>query len=345
VIGDLYTRALAGHARPEIEHADGTRVPLAVDDWLDASPGDASILDRCDGPTLDVGSGPGRLTVALAERGIPALGIDITPYAVQMARSAGALALLRDVFGRVPGAGRWETVLLADGNIGIGGDPVALLRRIGELLTPGGQAIIEIQPPGTPLRKEQVRLRHADTISDWFPWAYVGADQIAEVADSAGLTLAETWSADERWFSALSPVGLPDDPSDPGDVVLDGSDVSFDGAEPRLRCPYGRCRKCLRTRTRWQPSSHESLDAGIAAWLRGRHLPRRADRPDPRAGEAIAGSGQDPAAAAGDRRMAGVRGRGVAAAQDACQARGPAHPARRRRDPARGALRAAADEQ
>src|SRR5262249_61510991 len=75
-------------------------------------------------PTLDVGSGPGRLTVALAECGIPALGIDVTPYAVHLARAAGALTLLRDVFGRVPGAGRWMTVLLADGNIGIGGEPV-----------------------------------------------------------------------------------------------------------------------------------------------------------------------------------------------------------------------------
>src|SRR5690349_13512269 len=106
VIGELYEHALAGWARPEIEHADGSRIPLQVDGWLHESPGDKSILDRCEGPTLDIGSGPGRLTVALAERGIPALGIDITPYAVGLARSSGALVLLRDVFDRVPGTGR-----------------------------------------------------------------------------------------------------------------------------------------------------------------------------------------------------------------------------------------------
>ena len=130
MIGELYEHALAGWARPEIEHADGSRKPLSVDGWLHASPGDRSILDRCEGPTLDIGSGPGRLTVALAERGIPALGIDITPYAVDLARSSGALVMLRDVFDRVPGTGRWSTVLLADGNIGIGGDPAALLSRV-----------------------------------------------------------------------------------------------------------------------------------------------------------------------------------------------------------------------
>ena len=203
MIGELYEDALAGHARPEIEHRDGTRTPLQVDDWLHARPGDASLVERCTGPTLDVGSGPGRLTVALAERGLPALGIDVTPYAVHLARASGALTLLRDVFGRVPGTGRWMTVLLADGNIGIGGDPVALLRRVAELLTPLGQALVELQPPGTALRSEQVRLRHDGQASAWFPWAYVGVDQITEIAEGAGLPSTETWSADGRWFAAL----------------------------------------------------------------------------------------------------------------------------------------------
>ena len=203
MIGELYEHALAGHARPEIERADGSRTPLQVEDWMRIRPGDASLVERCAGATLDVGSGPGRLTVALAERGIPALGIDVTPFAVHLARTAGALALLRDVFGRVPGAGRWMTVLLADGNIGIGGDPVALLRRVGELLTPLGQALVELQPPGADLRREEVRLCHGDQTSPWFPWAYVGADQIGEIAASADLALAETWTAHGRWFGVL----------------------------------------------------------------------------------------------------------------------------------------------
>lgn len=203
MIGELYEHALAGRARPEVEHADGSRTPLHVDDWLMIRPGDISIVDRCQGATLDVGSGPGRLTVALGERGIPALGIDVTPYAVHLARTAGALALLRDVFGHVPGAGRWMTVLLADGNIGIGGDPVALLRRVSELLTPLGRALVEVQPPGAELRREDVRLRHGDQTSAWFPWAYVGMDQIAGLAEAAGLALAETWVAHGRWFTVL----------------------------------------------------------------------------------------------------------------------------------------------
>jgi SAM-dependent methyltransferase len=203
VLGELYEAALARAVSVEVEHSDGHRVPLAVDGWLDATPGDVSLVDRCQGPTLDVGSGPGRLTVALAERGIPALGIDVTPFAVQIAQSSGALAIIRDVFGQVPGAGRWQTVLLADGNIGIGGDPGALLRRINDLLAPNGRALVEIQPPGAPLRSEQVRLCRDGHAGDWFPWAYVGADQIEELAGSAGLMLRETWTESGRWFAAL----------------------------------------------------------------------------------------------------------------------------------------------
>jgi SAM-dependent methyltransferase len=207
VIGVLHGEAPAGSAQTEIEHADGSITPLWAGDWRRLQPGDASLIDRCSGPTLDVGSGPGRLAVALAERGVPTLGIDVAPQAVRMARSAGSLTLLRDVFDRVPGTGRWTIVLLADGTIGIGGDPSALLQRVAELLAPFGQALVEVQPPGRELRRERVRLRHCpghgQRVGDWFPWAHVGADQLSGIAAEAGLCPAETWSSGGRWFTTL----------------------------------------------------------------------------------------------------------------------------------------------
>ena len=201
---DLRTQTqIGGDAQAEIEHADGSTTPLWAGDWLQLRPGDASIIDRCGGPTLDVGPGLGRLTMALAERGVPALGIDVTPQAVRLAQSTGALTLQRDVFSRVPGTGRWMIVLLADGSIGIGGDPVALLSRVAELLAPRGQALVEVQPPGQELRREQVRFRHGQQAGDWLPWAYVGVDQLAGLATEAGLSRGETWSSDGRWFATL----------------------------------------------------------------------------------------------------------------------------------------------
>jgi len=204
VIGELYEQALAGRADPEVERADGSARLLRAQQWLTAVPGDESLLRCCAGPTLDVGAGPGRLTVALAERGVPALGIDITPYAVALARSAGALALQRDVFGSLPGAGRWSTVLLADGNIGIGGDPVALLRRARDLLAPDGRVVAEVSPPGSGSHREQVRLRTAGGPGPWFPWAWVAADEAAPVAGAAGLRVAQSWDDAGRWFTVLA---------------------------------------------------------------------------------------------------------------------------------------------
>ena len=204
MIGDLYEQALAGLARPEIEHPDGHATPLNAQRWLRELPGDRSLLDRCAGPALDVGAGPGRLTVALAERGVAALAIDITPYAVILARSSGALALQRDVFGHLPGTGRWATVLLADGNIGIGGDPAALLRRAADLLMPGGAVVAEVGAPGAPSRWEHVRLRTAAGPGAWFPWAWVGIDRVDGLAAESGLRTTEVWTDAGRWFVLLS---------------------------------------------------------------------------------------------------------------------------------------------
>ena len=88
---------------------------------------DELIVSRCSGPVIDVGCGPGRFVEALAARGLPVLGIDVSGASVGQTRARGASALRRNVFEPVPGEGRWQTLLLADGNVGIGGDPFALL--------------------------------------------------------------------------------------------------------------------------------------------------------------------------------------------------------------------------
>jgi len=87
----------------------------------------------------------------------------------------------------VPREGDWEHVLLADGNIGIGGDPVRLLRRLRSLVRPGGTAFVEVGPTGTGLLREMLQLRVGGQVSEPFAWALVGADAIADVADRAGL--------------------------------------------------------------------------------------------------------------------------------------------------------------
>jgi SAM-dependent methyltransferase len=162
---------------------------------------DDAVLTRATPPVLDVGCGPGRHV--LAERGVVALGIDITPAAVELARRRGAPVLARSVFDRVPGVGRWACALLLDGNLGIGGKPSALLERVASLLAPGGTVLVEVDPPGTPTRAEIARFDIGGVEGPWFPWTSIGADEVSAPAASAGLVVEDVWRAGDRWFGAL----------------------------------------------------------------------------------------------------------------------------------------------
>ena len=185
---------------------DGRILPLPVHRWAGAvSPGDATMLARVRGPVLDVGCGPGRLTAALHERGDDVLGLDVVAEIPVLARQAGAPLALGSVFGRVPREGQWRTVLLADGNIGIGGDPVRLLRRVAALLTADGTVLVELQAPGDLPARGQVRLEALGSTSDWFPWALLGAAGLPAVAAEAGLEVEELWRGEGREFAALRP--------------------------------------------------------------------------------------------------------------------------------------------
>lgn len=182
--------------------AGPTRLP--VEDWTrPADAADRALVALCEGPTLDIGCGPGRLTAELGLRGHLALGIDLVHEAVRQTIRRGVSALRRDVFGPVPGEGRWQSALLADGNVGIGGDPVALLARVRHLLAPGGRAVVEVAPPGTRSGRLSARLACECGSSEPFPWAVVGADRLAVLADAAGLVEIERVSFGHRWATVL----------------------------------------------------------------------------------------------------------------------------------------------
>ncbi len=202
---DIYGLALADEA-PSLaaRRPDGSVLRLALDRWLGPlMPADEVVLDRAQAPVLDVGCGPGRHVLALARRGHLALGVDIAPAAVRVARLRGARAIEGSVFDRVPGAGTWGSALLLDGNIGIGGAPEALLARLRDLLRPGGEVLVELAPPGVAATSEQIQLEYAGQHSSPFAWAYVGVDAIEAPAGAAGFIVAERWDDEQRWFARL----------------------------------------------------------------------------------------------------------------------------------------------
>lgn len=199
-LASIYTHALQGHPCT-VWDGELAAQPLPTNAWLAcAGAADHALLAHCQGPTVDIGCGPGRMTEALAVAGHTVLGIDVVPEAVRQTRTRGVPALRRSVFDPVPGEGRWETALLADGNIGIGGDPVALLERARELLAPDGRVVVDVAPWGTGVVTRHVRLETTRGLSGQFPWTAVGADAIQAVAHAAGLGRATHHRYDDRWW-------------------------------------------------------------------------------------------------------------------------------------------------
>ncbi len=185
-------------------------IPVDASRWHRAADAaDESVLDRVIGSVLDIGSGPGRIVTALASRGHHTLGIDVCHHAVAQANRSHALSVVADVFGHVPRSGSWGTALLLDGNVGIGGDPHALLTRVSNLVAPDGRLIVETEVADSPSAARRVRVAHGDDMSDWFSWTIVSRTALRSHAHHTGWQVSETWTSHDRSFTLLQPGSRP----------------------------------------------------------------------------------------------------------------------------------------
>ncbi|OLT20774.1 methyltransferase type 12 [Pseudonocardia sp. CNS-139] len=218
----VFDPALAG-AAARLVRADGVELDLAVQRWHAPAGGeDDWLLDRCAGPAIDLGCGPGRLVAALTRRGVRALGVDVSRVAHEQCRRRGVPMVRRDVFARLPDEGRWQHVLLADGNIGIGGDPLRLLRRAAQLVRPGGTVLVEADGRPHVYWCGTVWLHTGAGAGTPVPWAGAGVAALARIAAAAGLRASAVYRGGRTFVelrrslpSANAPARRPSRPSRP----------------------------------------------------------------------------------------------------------------------------------
>ena len=183
-----------------------TRLTMDVSRWnADADAADLSLLSRVTGPVLDIGCGPGRMVRAAMDLGMHAVGIDVSAAALEMASSLGGSFFRGSVFDRIPGEGMWQTTLLVDGNVGIGGDIPNLLARCRELISATGEIVIELNADRD--HEEHYFAEVADSRgnrSDSFPWAEIGLDRLSLMLGHLGLQLVQFWELDGRAFCRLA---------------------------------------------------------------------------------------------------------------------------------------------
>jgi SAM-dependent methyltransferase len=183
---------------------DGRPLPLPAQRWFEpVTAAEQRLLERAEGPVLDIGCGPARHALLLAQTGIISLGIDISVPALAVAHGRGAPVLQRSIFDRIPGHGRWGTALLLDGNIGIGGAPAVLLRRVRDLLRDGGRVLLEVDAADVRPRRRTVRFEHDGHSGPWFGWVNVGVNELHQLARDSDLRLRDSWTDSERCFAQL----------------------------------------------------------------------------------------------------------------------------------------------
>lgn len=205
--GSPYATALrsGGGMLRMIDHDGAPGAPVELARFLAAADdADRSVLDRSVGAILDVGCGPGRMVRAAIVAGHLSLGVDVSDAAVAHAHAQGLPVLHRSVFDAIPREGEWGTALLLDGNIGIGGDPAALLVRCAQLVQTGGLVLVEVHPDARRDRGFRATLiDHQGRTSLPFPWYEIGLNSLRRCATAAGLLVGESWSHDERTFVML----------------------------------------------------------------------------------------------------------------------------------------------
>jgi SAM-dependent methyltransferase len=163
------------------------------------------------GRCLDTGCGAGRVLLELQERGLEAVGVDVSPLALEVCRRRGARDVRRlSIQDLDPSLGQFDTILMMGNNFGLFGTPSRarrLLRRFLDITTNQTRILAEVLDPyrtSDPFHLEyhrrnrdagrlggqlEIRVRYKVYRTEWFNYLFVSEPEMRSIVVGTGWAL------------------------------------------------------------------------------------------------------------------------------------------------------------
>ena len=175
-------------------------------------------LELCQGKVLDVGAGVGSHALILQQRGLDVTGMDISSPAVAIMRQRGLKKAIEGDILKYD-LEKYDTLLFMMNGIGLTGSIPGLkafLKRVKQLLNPGGQLLFDssdlsylYQEVAFPLNgyygEVSFRYEYKSLKGNWFKWIYVDQQTLKTIATSLGWKVTIVYEDDhDQYLARLS---------------------------------------------------------------------------------------------------------------------------------------------
>lgn len=205
-IADYHDTGKAGRLKVFSPMFEEDEIPLSTlfRSYEDMPKIEQMALDMAKGKTLDVGAGSGCHSLALQEKGIDVIAVDISPLSVETMKQRGVKNILCQDFFTLSGQ-KYDTILMLMNGIGIVGTLERMpefIKQLDRILSPGGQLLCDSSDISYVFEDEDgfieypeeegyygelsFRMQYKDCIGEPFPWLYIDADTLKSVAEDNG---------------------------------------------------------------------------------------------------------------------------------------------------------------
>lgn len=189
-----------------IECSEGPRMYTSTyEDWPEP---EKEALRHVRGRVLDIGCGAGRHALYLQEQGLDVLGIDVSPLAIEVAKSRGLRSAQVLPITRVSRRlGQFDTIILFGNNFGLLANARRarwLLRRFHYVTSAQGRIVAQTLDPYQTDRPEhrayhernrgrgrmggqvRMRVRYRQYATPWFDYLFVSPEEMKTLVDGTG---------------------------------------------------------------------------------------------------------------------------------------------------------------